>query len=85
MVAVAAAAVAAGELLLEVKGDVLTLAVLELFCGDLDRNFCFISSVVKGAPVLRNPELPELSELAVDSDEAPRPVDAWTSEEGLRL
>jgi hypothetical protein len=42
-------------------------------CGALARYFCFISSVVKWAPVLRIPEPVELSELALDSEEALRP------------
>lgn len=50
-----------------------------LVCGARDRYFCFISSVVKGAPVLRIPEPVELSELVLDSDEALRPPGACTS------
>lgn len=38
--------------------------------GALDKYFCFISSAVKGAPVLRIPEPVELSEPVLESEEA---------------
>lgn len=38
--------------------------------GALDRYFCFISSAVNGAPVLRIPDPVELSEPVLESDEA---------------
>lgn len=38
--------------------------------GVLDRYFCFISSAVNGAPVLRIPDPVELSEPVLESDEA---------------
>lgn len=38
--------------------------------GALERYFCFISSAVNGAPVLRIPEPAELSEPVLESDDA---------------
>lgn len=38
--------------------------------GALDRYFCFISSAVNDAPVLRIPDPVELSEPVLESDEA---------------
>lgn len=44
--------------------------VVVLVDGALDRYFCFISSAVNGAPVLRIPEPAELSEPVLESEEA---------------
>lgn len=51
--------------------------------GALDKYFCFISSAVKGAPVLRIPEPVELSEPVLESDEALLVAGAWVSVEVL--
>lgn len=46
-------------------------AVVVVFeAGALDKYFCFISSALNGAPVLRIPDPPELSEPVLESDEA---------------
>lgn len=50
--------------------DAVVLVVVVLAGGALDKYFCFISSVVKGAPVLRIPDPAELSEPVLESDEA---------------
>jgi hypothetical protein len=44
--------------------------VVVMVGGALDKYFCFISSAVKGAPVLRIPDPVELSEPVLESDEA---------------
>lgn len=54
--------------------------------GALDRYFCFISSVVNGAPVLRIPDPVELSEPVLESDEALLAAGGtWVSAEVLLL
>lgn len=50
--------------------ETVLLVVVVLVGGALARYFCFISSAVKGAPVLRIPEPVELSEPVLESDEA---------------
>ena len=52
-----------------IPGPVVTVVVV-LVAGALERYFCFISSAVKVAPVLRIPEPPELSEPVLESEEA---------------
>lgn len=54
----------------EVTGGPVDTVVVVLVGGALDRYFCFISSAVKGAPVLRIPDPVELSEPVLESDEA---------------
>lgn len=49
--------------------------------GALAKYFCFISSAVNGAPVLRIPDPPELSEPVLESDEALLVAGAWVSVE----
>jgi len=49
---------------------VVEIVVVVLVGGALDRYFCFISSAVNGAPVLRIPDPPELSDPVLESDEA---------------
>lgn len=49
--------------------------------GALDKYFCFISSAVNGAPVLRIPDPPELSEPVLESDEALLVAGVWVSVE----
>lgn len=51
--------------------------------GALDKYFCFISSVVNDAPVLRIPDPPELSEPVLESDEALLVAGVWVSVEVL--
>lgn len=51
--------------------------------GALDKYFCFISSAVNGAPVLRIPDPPELSEPVLESDEALLVAGVWVSVEVL--
>lgn len=53
--------------------------------GALERYFCFISSAVNGAPVLRIPEPVELSEPVLESDDALLAAGVCTSEDVLLL
>lgn len=50
-----------------------------LEAGALDKYFCFISSAVNGAPVLRIPDPAELSDPVLESDEALLVAGAWVS------
>ena len=77
------AAVVTGESRLVACEPVVVLVVL--VCGARERYFCFTSSVVNVAPVLRMPEPVELSELVLDSEEALRPPGACTSVDVRRL
>lgn len=54
----------------EVIGGPVDRVVVVLVGGALDKYFCFISSAVKDAPVLRIPDPVELSEPVLESDEA---------------
>jgi len=63
---------------------VVEMVVVVLVGGALDRYFCFISSAVNGAPVLRIPDPVELSEPVLESDEALLAAGgAWVSAEVL--
>jgi len=56
-----------GDSLPVVDGETVVVVMVG---GALDKYFCFISSAVKGAPVLRIPDPVELSEPVLESDEA---------------
>lgn len=67
-------------------GDAAVVVVVVAFdAGALDKYFCFISSAVNGAPVLRIPDPPELSEPVLESDEALLVAGVWVSVEVLLL
>lgn len=74
-----------GSLPVTTAGPVDTVVVVPVG-GARDRYFCFISSAVKGAPVLRIPEPAELSEPVLESDEALLAAGgAWLSAWEVRL
>lgn len=75
-------------LLLSLSRDgVLLVTVVVWVVGALDRYFCFISSAVKVAPVVRTapPDPVELSDPVLESEEALLPVGVWVSDDVLLL